>query len=84
MPPDRARGAADKSNAGWMPNAPRDFQSGFDVKFQADFVDDLLSLNGYFSVIGRSVVLHMARVRASAFASLAAVIWQLWRPSPRL
>jgi len=50
--------AADKSNAGWMPNAPRDFQSGVDGKFQADFVDDLLSLNGYFSVIGRSVVLH--------------------------
>ncbi len=49
---------ADQKNAGWMPNAPRNFPSGVDGKFQTTFTDDLLSLNGYFSVIGRSVVLH--------------------------
>ena len=50
--------AADQMNAGWMPNAPRNFPSGVDGKFQTVFNDDLLSLNGFRSVIGRSVVLH--------------------------
>jgi Cu/Zn superoxide dismutase len=50
--------AADQSNAGWMPNAPRNFLSDNTSQFQTAFYDDLLSLNGYFSVIGRSVVLH--------------------------
>jgi hypothetical protein len=50
--------AADQKNAGWMPNAPQNFQSNTNGKFLTTFYDDLLSLDGYFSVIGRSVVLH--------------------------
>jgi Cu/Zn superoxide dismutase len=50
--------AADQTNAGWMPNAPRNFQSDASGKFSVSFADDLLSLNGNFSVIGRSVILH--------------------------
>jgi Cu/Zn superoxide dismutase len=50
--------AADQKNAGWMPNAPQNFQSNSNGKYLTLFYDDLLSLDGYFSVIGRSVVLH--------------------------
>jgi Cu-Zn family superoxide dismutase len=50
--------AADQMNAGWMPNAPRNFQSDANGNFATSFTDDLLSLNGYFSVIGRSMILH--------------------------
>lgn len=50
--------AADQTNAGWMPNAPRNFRSDANGNFGITFTDHLLALNGYFSVIGRSVILH--------------------------